>query len=190
MVHAIEVYTSRLKKNPLSDLLAHEALRLLAANLDEVACNGANVEARQAMLLGACLAGQAFANAPVAAVHVLASPLGRRFHIPHGLSNALVLPHVLRFNASVASTLYAELAGSLLGAGCRGRTGQRFAEFITELASLNKRCGLPSRLRDVGITENMLPTLARDALQQQRLLVNNPRDVAETDPLAIYQAAF
>ena len=90
MVHAIEAYTSALKKNPMSDLLAREALRLLAANLDEAVHNGSNREARQAMLLGACLAGQAFANAPVAAVHALAYPLGGNFHIPHGLSNAPV----------------------------------------------------------------------------------------------------
>ncbi|MFZ2289489.1 MAG: iron-containing alcohol dehydrogenase, partial [Halopseudomonas yangmingensis] len=94
MVHAIEAYTSKLRKNPLSDMLAREALRLLAANLDEAVHNGSNREARQAMLLGALLAGQAFANAPVAAVHALAYPLGGHFHIPHGLSNALVLPAV------------------------------------------------------------------------------------------------
>src|SRR5690606_8457932 len=110
MVHAIEAYTSALKKNPMSDLLAREALRLLAANLPIVVEDGRNRAARQAMLLGACLAGQAFANAPVAAVHALAYPLGGNFHIPHGLSNALVLPQVLRFNVSAAASHYAELA--------------------------------------------------------------------------------
>ncbi len=191
MVHAIEAYTSKLKKNPLSDLLAREALRLLAANLHEAVHNGQNREARQAMLLGALLAGQAFANAPVAAVHALAYPLGGHFHIPHGLSNALVLPHVLRFNAPVAMALYAELAPLLLGERFRGgSTEQRCAELINELAALNERCGLPSRLRDAGVPEAMLPTLARDAMLQQRLLVNNPREVSEADALAIYQAAY
>ncbi|MCY1369229.1 Long-chain-alcohol dehydrogenase 1 [compost metagenome] len=142
------------------------------------------------MLLGSCLAGQAFANAPVAAVHALAYPLGGHFHIPHGLSNALVLPHVLRFNAPAAAPLYAELAPLLLGARCRGRTGQRCSEFVAELASLNERCGLPSRLRDAGVLESMLPILARDAMEQQRLLVNNPREVTEVDALDIYQAAY
>lgn len=191
MVHAIEAYTSKIKKNPLSDLLAREALRLLAANLHEAVYNGHNREARQAMLLGALLAGQAFANAPCAAVHALAYPLGGHFHIPHGLSNALVLPEVLRFNAPAAAPLYAELAPLLLGERCKGEgTGQRCAEFITELAALNERCGLPSRLRDAGVPETMLPTLARDAMLQQRLLVNNPREVSEADALAIYQAAY
>lgn len=191
MVHAIEAYTSKLKKNPLSDLLAREALRLLAQNLDAVVHDGANREARQAMLLGACLAGQAFANAPVAAVHALAYPLGGHFHIPHGLSNALVLPEVMRFNAPAAAALYAELAPLLLGE--RLRPGDRdglVGQFIDELADLSPRCGLPSRLRDAGVPEHMLRLLASDAMQQQRLLVNNPREVDEADALAIYRAAY
>ncbi|MFR0689328.1 iron-containing alcohol dehydrogenase [Enterobacterales bacterium AE_CKDN230030158-1A_HGKHYDSX7] len=189
MVHAIEAYTSKLKKNPLSDLLAREALRLLALNLDEVVHNGRNREARQAMLLGACLAGQAFANAPVAAVHALAYPLGGHFHIPHGLSNALVLPEVIRFNAPSAGALYAELAPLLLGERLR-RDADLTEQFIAELADLSPRSGLPSRLRDAGVPEDSLPRLAADALLQQRLLVNNPREVSEADALAIYRAAF
>jgi alcohol dehydrogenase len=191
MVHAIEAYTSRLKKNPLSDLLAREALRLLAGNLDAVVADGRNREWRQAMLLGACLAGQAFANAPVAAVHALAYPLGGHFHIPHGLSNALVLPHVLGFNAEVAAPLYAELAPLVLGRKLRpGDERQLSEQLIVELADFSQRNGLPTRLRDAGVAEAMLPQLARDAMLQQRLLVNNPREVSEADALAIYQAAF
>ena len=191
MVHAIEAYTSALKKNPLSDLLAREALRLLAANLDEVVRNGGNCEARQAMLLGSCLAGQAFANAPVAAVHALAYPLGGHFHIPHGLSNALVLPHVLAFNASVAAPLYAELAPLVLGDQLRaGSVLQQTEQLIGALADFSLRSGLPTRLRDTGVPQDMLPTLARDAMLQQRLLVNNPREVNEAHALAIYQVAY
>jgi alcohol dehydrogenase class IV len=191
MVHAIEAYTSALKKNPLSDLLAREALRLLAANLDKVVHNGADREARQAMLLGSCLAGQAFANAPVAAVHALAYPLGGHLHIPHGLSNALVLPHVLGFNASVAAPLYAELAPLVLGEQLRlGSVLQQTEQFIGAMADFSLRSGLPTRLRDAGVPEALLPTLARDAMQQQRLLVNNPREMTEAHALAIYQVAY
>lgn len=191
MVHAIEAYTSALKKNPMSDLLAREALRLLAANLDEAVHNGSNREARQAMLLGACLAGQAFANAPVAAVHALAYPLGGNFHIPHGLSNALVLPHVLRFNVSAATTHYGELAPIVMGDRLRSEDPATFADqLIEELGELSGRMGLPTRLRDAGVPEAMLPQLAREAMLQQRLLVNNPREVTEADALAIYQAAY
>jgi alcohol dehydrogenase len=191
MVHAIEAYTSALKKNPLSDLLAREALHLLAANLDKVVHNGADREARQAMLLGSCLAGQAFANAPVAAVHALAYPLGGHVHIPHGLSNALVLPHVLGFNASVAAPLYAELAPLVLGEQLRpGSVLQQTEQFIGAMADFSLRSGLPTRLRDAGVSEALLPTLARDAMQQQRLLVNNPREMTEAHALAIYQVAY
>ena len=191
MVHAIESYTSKIKKNPLSDLLAREALRLLAANLAAVMQDGSNREARQAMLLGACLAGQAFANAPVGAVHALAYPLGGHFHIPHGLSNALVLPAVLRFNAPLAAPLYAELAPLLLGERLQpGSTQSLCQQFIEELSQLNQRCGLPSRLRDAGVPEAMLAQLASDAMLQQRLLMNNPREVSEADALAIYQEAY
>ncbi|BAN51138.1 iron-containing alcohol dehydrogenase [Metapseudomonas resinovorans] len=191
MVHAIEAYTSRLKKNPLSDLLAREALRLLAGNLDAVVQNGHDRDARQAMLLGACLAGQAFANAPVAAVHALAYPLGGHFHIPHGLSNALVLPQVLAFNAEVAAPLYAELAPLVLGARLKAGSAASLSEqLIAELAAFSQRSGLPTRLRDAGVPEAMLPRLADDAMLQQRLLVNNPRDVSRDQALAIYQAAY
>lgn len=191
MVHAIESYTSRHKKNPMSDLLGREALRLLCANLDEAVHNGRNREARQAMLLGACLAGQAFANAPVAAVHALAYPLGGHYHIPHGLSNALVLPHVLGFNAEVAAPLYAELAPLVLGRKLQPGNDLHLTEqLIFELADFSERSGLPTRLRDAGVACAMLAQLAKDAMLQQRLLVNNPREVSERDALAIYQAAY
>lgn len=191
MVHAIEAYTSVHKKNPLSDMLSREALRLLCANLDKVVANGQDREARQAMLLGATLAGQAFANAPVAAVHALAYPLGGHFHIPHGLSNALVLAEVLRFNAPVCAALYAELAPLVVGEKLRLGTALELTEqLIAELSAFSVRSGLPTRLKDAGVPEEMLEQLAKDALLQQRLLVNNPRAVTEQDALAIYQACY
>ena len=142
------------------------------------------------MLLGSMLAGQAFANSPVAAVHALAYPIGGHFHVPHGLSNALVLPHVLRFNAVVAPQPYAELA-PLVFPDLAALEGQaRAAAFADRLADLSARCGLPQRLREVGIAAADLGMLARDAMNQTRLLVNNPRPVGESDALEIYRAAF
>ena len=190
MVHAIEAYTSKIKKNPLSDMLAREALRLLAANLDEAVHNGSNREARQGMLLGALLAGQAFANAPVAAVHALAYPLGGHFHIPHGLSNALVLPAVIEFNSSAAEALYAELAPLLVKDLKAGNAASLTEQLVAELSALSPRSNLPTRLRDAGVPEDMLPQLAKDAMLQQRLLVNNPRELTEADALAIYRKAY
>ena len=191
MVHAIEAYTSKIKKNPLSDMLAREALRLLAGNLDAVVQDGQNREARQAMLLGALLAGQAFANAPVAAVHALAYPLGGHYHIPHGLSNALVLPTVIEFNAPAAAPLYAELAPLIVGRALVPGDAESLTEqLVSALGDLSPRCGLPSRLRDAGVPKDALEMLAKDAMLQQRLLVNNPREVTEADALAIYNQAY
>jgi alcohol dehydrogenase len=190
MVHAIEAYTSVHQKNPYSDLLAREALRLMAANIERVTYHGHDVAARQAMLFGACLAGQAFANAPVAAVHALAYPLGGHYHIPHGLSNSLMLPAVLRFNAGAAAHLYAELAACVLPAGELSQSpAARCEQFIAYFTGLIGRLDLPARLRDVNVPAAALPMLARDAMAQQRLLVNNPRAVSEADALAMYQAA-
>ncbi|MEM8657207.1 MAG: iron-containing alcohol dehydrogenase, partial [Pseudomonadota bacterium] len=111
MVHAIEAYTSRSPNaNPISRMLAVTALQKLGAAIERAVHEGENLGARSEMLLGSMLAGQAFANAPVAAVHALAYPIGGLFHVPHGLSNALILAPVLRFNASEAGAEYAALA--------------------------------------------------------------------------------
>ena len=189
MVHVIEAYTSAHKKNPYSDMLAREALRLLGGNLVQAVKDGSNLAAREACLLGAMMAGQAFANAPVAAVHALAYPLGGHFHIPHGLSNSLVLPEVLRFNARDAAPLYAQLAPILSDRLFAGHADGA-AILIASLEKLIEDVGLPTRLRDAGVTEESLETLAADAMLQQRLLVNNPREVSEADALAIYKAVF
>lgn len=191
MGHAVEAYTGARRKNPLSDMLAREALRLLGASLDEAVSNGANREARQAMLLGACLAGQAYANAPLAAVHALAYPLGGHCQVPHGVSTAVLLPHVLGFNASVAAPLYEELAPLLLGERLRGGDAtDRTEQFIIELADLSERNGLPGRLRDLSVEQALLPRLAADAMLHERLLVNNPREMTQAHALAIYQVAY
>lgn len=192
MVHAIEAYTSALKKNRYSDLLAKEALSLLANNIVEASQAGDNLEARQAMLLGAFFAGQSFANSPVAAVHALAYPLGGHFHIPHGLSNSLVLPHVMRFNNNHCHELYAELAPIIMGEDFIDHddskaVGIELVKYIERLIGKLKLC---THLRDLEIKEEHLPMLAKDAMLQTRLLQNNPRNVSEQDALEIYQSAW
>ncbi|MGZ8455846.1 MAG: iron-containing alcohol dehydrogenase [Gemmatirosa sp.] len=190
MVHAIEAYTSRHRKNVLSDTLALRALTLLSRSLRTAVTDGADLDARRAMLQGAMLAGMAFANAPVAAVHALAYPLGGHFHVPHGLSNALVLLPVLEFNPPMADRLYAELAPALRVQGSAAARPASGRALLDGLAELTGDLGLERRLRDVGVREDDLPMLARDAMQVQRLLVNNPRDVTYEDALAIYRQAF
>lgn len=189
MVHAIESYTSVEKKNPLSDALAREALRLLTTHLLCACQDGDNRQAREAMLLGANLAGQAFANSPVAAVHALAYPLGGHFHLSHGLTNALMLGPVLRFKMKAAAPLYAELADVVLGP-CEDNVQTRSSHFVAFMQDLMNRSGAPQRLRDTGVTQDSLPTLAKDAMLQTRLLKNNPVEVTEADALALYREAF
>jgi len=183
MVHAIEAYTSRHKKNPVSDALATAALRLLHGAIRRVIADGTDLAARRNMLQGSLLAGMAFANAPVGAVHALAYPLGGVFHAPHGLSNALVLVPVLRFNLPAAAPLYAELAGAL---GLRPEA----EAFVEEMSALVAAMPMEQRLGEIGVERQHLDRLARDAMDVQRLLVNNPREVTYDDALALYEAAL
>ena len=194
MVHAIEAYASSSKNNnPISKMLSIEALKLLGGSIEKAVFEGSNVEARGNMLIGAMLAGKAFANSPVAAVHALAYPIGGTFHVSHGLSNSLVLPYVLRFNSvdSKASKDYAELAPYVFPEIDTNRGAQSVcAEFIDKLESLSKKLGLPQKLREVDIPKNACEKMAKDAMKQTRLLVNNPREVTEKDALNIYHSAW
>jgi len=190
IVHAVEAYTSARLKNPLSDAFAREALRLLSTNLLTVINEPRNIEARSAMLLGAHLAGLAFSNAPVAGVHALAYPLGGLHHIPHGLSNALMLRHVLAHNLEAARELYAELA-EIVEPDCAGQGSQaRAALLIDRLDGLAGRSGLALRLRDHGIAYEEAPRLAEEAMKQTRLLVNNPCEISQSDAQRLYEAAW
>ena len=194
MVHAIEGYASSNKNNnPISKMLAIESLKLLGSSIEQAVFEGSNVKARGNMLIGAMLAGKAFANSPVAAVHALAYPIGGSFHISHGLSNSLVLPYVLRFNTVEvkASKDYAELAPYVFPKIDINKGAQAVsAEFIDKLEDLSKRLGLPQKLREVDIPKEACEKMARDAMKQTRLLVNNPREVTEKDALNIYQSAW
>ena len=189
MVHAIEAYTSKIKKNFYADMLAKQALKLLNKNLTPVLVNGQDLDARQNMLLGSMLAGQAFANAPVGAVHALAYPLGGHFHLSHGHTNALVLLEVLKFNAPNAKHLYAELM-QWLDPYSKGSIDGLCDLFIDHIQRHLDGSGLTLKLRDLGVPEHMLETLARDAMLQTRLLQNNPREMTYEHALKIYQAIY
>lgn len=186
MVHAIEAYTSKIKKNPLADALAREALRLLYTNITKVLENGRDIEARSAMLAGSMMAGMAFANAPVAAVHALAYPLGGHFHVPHGLSNALVLAPVLRYNLPAATPYYAELASVIAPTQSFANAQAAATWFVDTLASLVAKMPMAQTLRDVGVNERDLDMLATDAMKIERLLINNPRAMTWDAARAIY----
>ena len=194
MVHAIEGYASSNKNNnPISKMLAIEALKLLGRSIETAVFEGSNVEARGNMLIGAMFAGKAFANSPVAAVHALAYPIGGTFHVSHGLSNSLVLPYVLRFNSvdAKAAKDYAKLAPYVFPKLDINQGAQAIcSEFIDKMEDLSKRLGLPQKLREVDIPKKACEKMASDAMKQTRLLVNNPREVTEADALSIYQAAW
>ena len=190
IVHAVEAYTSARLKNPVSDALAREALRLLSTNLLTACTDPQNLEAREAMLLGAHLAGLAFSNAPVAGVHALAYPLGGLHHLPHGVTNALMLRHVLQHNAEAAREHYAELA-PIVVPECEAEGSQaRTATLIDRLDQLVHESGIATRLRDYGIDISEAPALAREAMKQTRLLVNNPCEITEEDAQRLYEAAW
>ncbi|WP_267357844.1 MULTISPECIES: iron-containing alcohol dehydrogenase [unclassified Methylobacterium] len=190
MVHAIEAFTSKNKKNPISDQLAKQALALLSANIRTACTDGKDLEARSGMLLGAMLAGMAFANAPVAAVHALAYPVGAIFHVPHGLSNALVLMGVMRFNLSHAEALYAELAPILDPAAADLPPAEAAKRFVDSLDAICRDCKVPASLAEVGVARQDLERMATDAMKQTRLLVNNPREVTYDDAFKIYAEAL
>ena len=190
MVHAIEAYTSRHKKNPMSDQLARQALALLSQNIREVCRNGQNLEARSQMLLGSMLAGMAFANAPVAAVHALAYPIGAIFHVPHGLSNALVLWACCASTCRPPRRFMRSWRPSSIPrppvflSARRHRASWR----ASPPSAATARCR--HRWRRSGFGESDLPRLAEDAMKQTRLLVNNPREVTYADAFAIYGEAL
>ncbi|WP_138510700.1 iron-containing alcohol dehydrogenase [Maricaulis alexandrii] len=184
MVHGIEAYTSKIHKNPVSDALALAGLKKLHGAIERACTNGKDTEAREDMLLGALLTGQAFANAPVGAVHALAYPLGGIFHVPHGLSNSLMLPPVLKYNAEVAEPLYTELAAHIgLGSPSAGA-------LIAEMERIADAVKIETRLTQVGVSHNDLPRLAEDAMKVQRLLVNNPREMTLEAAQACYEAVL
>lgn len=190
MVHAIESFTTRLKQNPLSEALAVKALQLLYGHLPAAVHDGRDPVVREHVLLGSLFAGMAFANAPVAAVHALAYPLGGHYHLPHGLSNSLMLGPVLEFNLSAAQARYAVLGRALLPelAGVADDVAAR--RFVEAIRALVSAMPYAQTLREAGVKESDLPMLAHDAMAVQRLLVNNPRDVAYDDALALYRSAY
>ena len=194
MVHAIEGYASKsVNNNIMSKMLAKEALSILGRSIKKAVFEGTDINARTDMLLGSMMAGMAFGNSPVAGVHALAYPLGGTFHIPHGLSNSLVLPHVLRFNIvdENASRLYAELAPYLFPKMDISSNDKEVSiKFIDNLASLSKELGLEQKLRGLNIPEDACAKMASDAMKQSRLLINNPREIKEKDAFDIYKLAW
>lgn len=189
MVHCIEAYTSRTKKNPISDAMAIKGLQMLWCNFERVLQQGDDIAAREEMLLGSTLAGIAFVNASVAAVHGLSYPLSIHFHIPHGHANALVMCPVFTFNLPEAASMYAELARAVMPTQTCDMTDIAAAnQFINQLRKFLEISGLKYHLSELDITENDIPSLANMVTDiYARLIATNPKDMTLEEVTKLYQ---
>ena len=188
LTHCVEAYANRFA-HPMIDLYALQGIRLISANLLRAVEKGDDVEARTNMSLGSLYGGLCLAPVNTAAVHALSYPLGSVFHVAHGISNAVLLPHVLRFNLSAAPERYAQMALALgTDAGSSVvETAQRGVDRISELF---QQCGIPARLSELGVPEEAIPGMAQSAMSVTRLLKNNLRELSAADAEAIYRAAY
>jgi alcohol dehydrogenase class IV len=181
LTHCLEAYTNKYAR-PFIDLYAFEGMRLIAANLVRVVRNGADEEARSQIAMGSLLGGFCLGPVNTAAVHALSYPLGSCFHLPHGLSNALLLPYVMEFNLPAARDRYTGVALALGAA-----TPEEGIETVRELI---RDCGIPKSLKEAGVPHDAIETMAAEAIKITRLLNNNPRPVSIEDATAIYKAAY
>ena len=192
MVHCIEAYTSRTKKNPISDALAIKGLQMLWNNFEQVLEQGDDIEARSEMLLGSALAGIAFVNASVDAVDGLSYPLSINFHIPHGHANALVMCSVFSFNLPEAAPLYAELARVVMPTQTADINDLDAAkQFIQQLQQFLEMSGLKYRLSELDITEEDIPALADIVINTySRLIATNPKDMTLEEVTTMYHGIY
>ncbi|OBX38099.1 NAD-dependent methanol dehydrogenase [Halomonas elongata] len=189
LVHAIEAYLSNFA-SPLTDALALKAMTLIVRALPKAFANPNNLAAREDMATGSLMAGLAFGNAGVGAVHALAYPLGGRYHLAHGVSNALLLPHVMAWNKLACVERFQDIAHAF-GEPCQGLSATQIADnVIDRLHRLCRDVEIPTQLRTFDIPESALPELAEAASKVERLLRNNPRVLSRDDIEQIYRAAY
>ncbi len=188
LTHCIEAYAN-VHAHPVVDSWALEGIRLIAGNLETACTRPDDLPAREAMLMASHLGGMCLGPVNTAAVHALAYPMGGEFHVPHGVANSLLLPHVIRFNARSVPQRYAAIAHAM-GVPDSGDAAADAEQGIARIERLSAAAGIDRRLSDVGISSNALPKMAAAAMTVQRLLKNNPREVTEKDALRIYQAAL
>lgn len=188
LTHCLEAYTNKFAQ-PFIDMYAYEGMRLIAANIVTAVNDGTNVEAREKVAMGSLLGGFCLGPVNTAGVHALSYPLGSMYHLPHGLSNALLLPYVMEYNIVSAAERYADVAVAL---GCkREEDAWTTAKAgVARIKELNAACGIPASLKKVGVKEETIPQMAMEAMKIQRLLKNNPREINEQAAAAILKSAF
>ena len=188
LTHAIEGYITK-GAHALSDLLCWNSIKFIADNLEKAVRNGADDAAREGMAYGSYVAGMAFSNVGLGIVHSMAHPLGARYDIAHGVANALLLPFVMEYNMSACKKKYGDIARAM-GVDIKGKTeGEAAQAAVDAVKKLSKAIGIPQTLSEIGIKEEQLPQLARDALIDP-CTGGNPKDVTVEDILAIYKKAL
>ncbi len=188
LTHCLEAYTNKFA-HPFVDLYALEGIRIIAKYLKRACDDGTDIEARSQVALGSMYGGMCLGPVNTAAVHALSYPLGVEYHIPHGLSNALLLPYVMEFNIEADVAKYEKIA-EVLGAETKSNSRETALEGVRIIKQLIADCGLPTTLAQAGVKEESIPKLAGEAIKVQRLLKNNIREIAVEDAIAIYKAAF
>ena len=189
LTHAVEA-VHVLERNPIADALALRAIRLIATHLHHSVENGDDLLARGQMQIAATMAGMAFTNAMVGLVHAMAHSLGARFGVPHGLANAILLPHGMRYNMEVCADQYA-LVAEAMGVGKPEMSEEKAGmAAVNAIEELNKKIGLPGRLREVDVPEEGFKDCAELSLSDGSI-VYNPKPVYETEEvLKVYEAAW
>ena len=190
LTHCIEAYAN-VFAHPMVDLYALEGVRLIAANLPCAVENGNDLVARTHVAMGSLYGGLCLGPVNTGAVHALAYPLGGEFHVAHGVSNSVLLPHVLEFNLPAAPKRYAAVAGALgveRGPGEDELTVARRG--LDRLRELSRRCGIPATLAELGVPHEAIDRMAKAAMTVTRLLDRNVRKVTMEDAIEIYKRAF
>lgn len=188
LTHCIEAYANKYA-HPIADMWALEGIRLIGLNLREAFNNGGNMEARANVALGSVYGGMCLGPVNTAAVHALAYPLGSKYKIPHGVSNALLLPHVIDYNLKCATEKYANIALAL-GADKQKSDADTAKAGIEVIKNMIADFGIPSKLSDLNISESEVEGLAHSALNVQRLLKNNVKEVSLMNAIYIYMKAL
>ncbi len=186
LIHAVEAFTSK-NANSISDVFARQAMKLVFGNIRKAYANGEDLAARAGMLEGSLLAGMAFANAGVTAVHAFAYPIGAEFHIPHGIANSIMLPPVMEFNMLGNLPKFAEIA-EIFGEPSGGlNERERARSMVKAIGELVDDLRVPRHLGEFGVADRHIPALAQGVMKVTRLLANNPRRITAQDAQAIYR---
>jgi alcohol dehydrogenase class IV len=186
LAHAIECFTSK-KANPFSNIFALEALDLIMNNIEKACDDPEDMAAKSKMLLASFYAGVAISASGTTAVHALSYPLGGKYHIPHGVSNAMMLAPVMKFNEPMCRHLFAQVYDRINKDVVAMTVEEKSARVLKRMTDIVKHLDIPTSLKEYGVAKEDLEVLVKSGMEVQRLLVNNMREVTADDARALYQ---